>query len=109
MALRPLDAAFAQFQGTGDPEALAEVFDATAAELLRVASHLVVDPHAAEDLVQSTFLAAIESASRYNPRQPVMPWLVGILTNQARQHRQAVSRRPDPARVDPTGLDDVGQ
>jgi DNA-directed RNA polymerase specialized sigma24 family protein len=31
------------------------VFDGTAAELLRVASHLTHDLHTAEDLVQATF------------------------------------------------------
>ena len=64
MSRSPTDEAFARFQRTGEPQALAEVFDATAAELLRVANHLTADLHLAEDLVQASFLAAIESAER---------------------------------------------
>ena len=40
--------AFLRFQATGNPGDLAQVFDATAGELLRVAVHLVADPHAAD-------------------------------------------------------------
>ena len=66
MASRPpgsssVDQAFASFVRTGHPGDLAKVFDDTAPELLRVASHLVGDLSLAGDLVQSTFLAAIES------------------------------------------------
>src|SRR5690606_26579094 len=37
------DIEFARFRTSGNPESLAEVYDATAAELLRVASHLASD------------------------------------------------------------------
>ena len=53
-----VDLAFASFVRTGDPGDLARVFDETAPELLRLASHLVSDLGLAEDLVQSTFLVA---------------------------------------------------
>ncbi len=38
---RSADEAFARYQRTGDPVELGVVFDATAAELLQLASHLV--------------------------------------------------------------------
>lgn len=44
---------FDRFRRTGDPRALAKVFDRTAAELGKVASHLCRDRDAAEDAVQS--------------------------------------------------------
>ena len=91
--------AFLRFRKTGDPGALGVVFDATAAELLRVASHLVPDLNAAEDLVQSTFLAAIENRERFAAGSALLPWLVGILTNHAHRHRTRAARRPDPSRV----------
>ncbi len=99
MAVPDPTPAFNRFRATGDPEALAVVFDATAAELLRVASHLVSDLFVAEDLVQSTFLTAIEHRGRFSPDHTVLPWLLGILTNHARRHRSSLSRRPDPERV----------
>ncbi len=94
-----VEATFARYQRTGAPDALGAVFDATAGELFRVASHLAPDLHAAEDLVQATFLAAIERRDRYRPEGAgVLAWLLGILANRARRlHAQRV---PDPARVD---------
>ncbi|MCU0863899.1 MAG: sigma-70 family RNA polymerase sigma factor [Planctomycetes bacterium] len=92
-----LDAAFAAFAGTGEPRQLARVFDATAGELLAVARFLVADPHAAEDLVQQTFLQAIEHRHRYDPTRPVLPWLLGILSNAARRERRRRGR-PEPVR-----------
>lgn len=94
-----LDRAFARFRDSGDPTALGEVFDGAAPELLRLASHLISDLALAEDLVQATFLVAIESSGDYDPSRPVLPWLVGILTNQARLLRRARGRQPDPERL----------
>ncbi len=90
---------FARFRKRGDPNALAKVFDATAPELLRVAAHLLRDPVEAEDVVQSTFLAAIEGAERFDPKRRVLPWLVGILVKQAGLARRRRSRTPDPSRL----------
>jgi len=88
----PADLAFLRFQATGRAEALAEVFDLTAADLLRVAVHLVPDVHAAEDLVQDTFLAAIESRATFDAGQDVAAWLLGILRNRARRTWRAQAR-----------------
>ena len=65
---------FDRYRRRGETAALAEVFDRTAAEVLRVAMHLVGDMHAAEDLVQTTFLAAIEHARRFDARRPDATW-----------------------------------
>src|SRR5688572_24272593 len=84
---------FVRFQRTGESDALAEVFDQTAAELLRVAGHLLNDLHVAEDLVQATFLVAIERKHDYQPgKGSVLSWLTGILINRIRVHRR-LSRR----------------
>ena len=53
MASSPIDQAFLRFQKSRKPEDLAEVFDGTAAELLRVATHLAPDVATADDLVQA--------------------------------------------------------
>jgi DNA-directed RNA polymerase specialized sigma24 family protein len=73
---------FECYRSKNDLGALAEVFDAVSAELLRVARHVAgrgIDP---EDLVQSTFLAAIERADTFDVERPLVPWLMGILINQ---------------------------
>jgi len=97
MVAPQLDAWFAEFRRNADPQRLAAVFDATAPELLRVARHLANDAHAAEDLVQATFLKAIENRDRYDPALPVLPWLLGILSNQARHERRRGGRALPPA------------
>ena len=95
----PADRLFARFRRSGDPEALAGVFDRTAPELLRVARHLARDTAAAEDLVQATFVAAIEGAATFEDSRRVLPWLLGILANLARRQRRAAQRAPDPGRL----------
>ena len=52
---------FERFRRRGDVAALGDLFDRLAPVLLRVAIHVARDPAAAEDLVQSTFLRAIEA------------------------------------------------
>jgi DNA-directed RNA polymerase specialized sigma24 family protein len=87
-----IDRAFRRYVRAGDPAALGRVFDHAAPELYRLGFHLLGDRHAAEDLVQQTFLVAIEQAARFDPAARVLPWLCGILTNRAlhlrRQQRQ---------------------
>src|SRR5688572_1382199 len=77
-----VEQAFLLFQKSGEPSHLGEVFDATAGELMRVALHLSGESHDAEDLVQATFLAAIQRCKDYEPRGSgsVLAWLMGILT-----------------------------
>jgi RNA polymerase sigma-70 factor (ECF subfamily) len=93
------DALFARYRRTGDPAALAALFDATADGLYRVALALVPDPATAEDAVQETFLAVIEAAPRFDGTRPVLPWLIGILRNKAAYLRRREARSPDPARL----------
>jgi len=94
-----VDAAFRRFQRTGDAGALGIVFDGTAAELLRVASHLTSDLHAAEDLVQTTFLVAMQERHAWPQRVRVVAWLLAILANRARRHRREEARAPNPQRL----------
>lgn len=96
----PADASFARFQHTRDPAALAAVFDATAPGLLLVAMHLCGDAADAEDLVQTVFLQAIRDAAAYDPRQPVLPWLLGILEHRASDLRRRAHRRHERPAAD---------
>ncbi len=62
--------------------------DRQAQGLRRLARALVRDPHAADDLVQDTFVVALR-----NGGLPAMAWLRGVLRNRARERNRAESRR----------------
>lgn len=99
MAQRPEDRWFVRWREHGDVDALAQVYDRTASGLLRIALHHVRHPAAAEDLVQTTFVAAIEGARGYDGSRPLMGWLVAILHNQAKWLRRRERRSVDPDRL----------
>lgn len=94
-----VDRLFLRFRRDGDPRLLASVFDLTAAELWRVATHLCRDRHDAEDAVQGAFLAAIESRESWDAERPLLPWLVGLLVNRVRELRRRRERVLDATRV----------
>ncbi|MGE3352626.1 MAG: sigma-70 family RNA polymerase sigma factor [Planctomycetota bacterium] len=100
------DRAFARWRRTGDAGALAAVYDATAPELLRLALHLVRHPAHAEDVLQATFVAAIERAESFDAARPLLPWLVGILHRKARELHRREGRAVDAARVPQRRADD---
>src|SRR5688572_1931906 len=106
MARSSVDQAFLHFQKTGDVDALSAVFDGTASRLMLVARNLTDDIHSAEDLVQATYLVAIERRERYQPTATVLSWLLGILTVNARQQRRLNQRKLDPARLPAEVLDE---
>lgn len=79
---------FLRWRSSGDPGDLGVVFDACTPRLLALALHLVGDPADAEDLLQATFLAAIEDAGRFEEGRLLLPWLSGILTHRVRRHHR---------------------
>lgn len=85
---------FLRWRDRGDARALADLFDRTAPELLRVGLHLCGNVADAEDLLQATFVAAIESAERFDASRRVVPWLVAILTHRAHAERRRQRRAP---------------
>jgi RNA polymerase sigma-70 factor (ECF subfamily) len=98
---RRLHRLFERFRKKGDVAALGKVFDAVAPELYRVAVHVARDLHTAEDLVQSTFLAAIESRERWDASRPLVPWLLGILVRKATHEQRSSARTPEHERLAP--------
>ncbi|MCB9879411.1 MAG: sigma-70 family RNA polymerase sigma factor [Planctomycetes bacterium] len=83
------DRLLAHYARTGDARSLGRLFDRTAPELLRVALWLVGDRHDAEDLLQRTFVAVMQSRERYDPARRAVPWMCGVLGNLARRlHEQ---------------------
>jgi RNA polymerase sigma-70 factor (ECF subfamily) len=101
---------FDRYRRNGDPRLLARVFDRTAPELWKVATHLCRDRHAVEDAVQGTFLVAIEARQAWDASRPLLPWLLGLLVNRVRDLRRR-TRSPDaehltlsPGEADPAEL-----
>ena len=107
-----VDAEFRRFQSSGDPKALAKVFDATAQELLRVGVYLTGDLDSAQDLLQSTFLTAIQRRGGYEPLADgsgVISWLLGIQVKKAQELQRARARQPDPERLVQRQAEDPSQ
>jgi RNA polymerase sigma factor (sigma-70 family) len=90
---------FLRFRDRGDGTAFAQLFDLVAPELLAVAVRVAPDVATAEDLVQTTFVAAIERARTFEAARDVKPWLFGILTREAVLARRRAARRLDLERV----------
>ncbi len=99
-----LSALFERYRSHSDLSALAKLFDEISPEMMRVARHVAgrgVDP---EDVVQSTFLASIERADAFDASRPIVPWLMGILINQARlMNRRRATRHEEAAAEDLPG------
>lgn len=99
MERRDLDHLFLRFRTEGDLGALARLFDELQPRLARLAHHVAPGPGEAEDLVQTTFLRAIERADSYDGERPVTAWLAGILQRQAAHERRRAARSPDVLRI----------
>lgn len=97
--MRSPEQSFREFRQRADTSALAEVFDALAPQLLLVAAHVSPTGVEAEDLLQGTFLDAIEKAARWDEDRPLLPWLIGILVNRAREERRRRERTFDGVRL----------
>jgi RNA polymerase sigma-70 factor (ECF subfamily) len=100
------EVAFARFRQSADAAALAVAFDAVAGDLLRVAAFLLPRDEV-EDAVHDAFVVAMTRSERYDAKERLLPWLLGILANEARmrRRRRRLEQRPlplpSPAPVDP--------
>ncbi len=92
--MQDLDHLFLRYAKHGDLRALEEVFDRCAPGILKLTRYLVHDDGQAEDVLQETFVGAIESAKQYRGDEPLSPWLLGIATNRARmlQRRRRIRK-----------------
>lgn len=77
----------------GDVEAFGALFDRYAREVYRLACSMGHGGGDAEDLMQDTFLAALEGIGRYEGRSSFKTWLLGILFRQSRQRIRYSRRR----------------
>jgi len=79
----------------GDEEALGVLLDRYWPRAYALAHRLVGEPHAAEDVAQEAFVRLLRGAGRFDPGRPFRPWFFQLVTNEARKHHRARSRRVD--------------
>jgi len=79
----------------GDPRALDEVFRAQSPALERLITRLIGPGADLEDMLQQTFLSAMQAFPKYRGEASVRTWLARIAVNAVRQHlrRPAQKRR----------------
>jgi len=70
--------------------------DAHGDYLFRYALHRVHDAAAAEELVQETFLAALQSRDSFDGRSALRTWLTGILRHKIADHFRVRAREESP-------------
>ena len=59
----------------------------------RAAYLILRDPAEAEDASQEAFVKAYRALARFKPGSPFKPWILTIVSNEARNRRKASSRR----------------
>ena len=79
-----------------DPEALTRLVELYSPRVFGLLYRLTGDRHAAEDLVQETFLRVVRTIERYRHVGKFEPWLFRISANLARDHARASRRHAPP-------------
>ena len=68
----------------GDNQAMEVLFDRHASGVHAFMGRMVQDRALADDLLQTTFLSVVRSADRFAPGSKLVPWLLTIAGNAAR-------------------------
>lgn len=76
----------------GDLAAFGELVAPHHQTAFRLAYHLTHDPGEAEDAVQEGMIRAFRSMSKFRDEAPLRPWLLKIVTNEARSRVRVRSR-----------------
>ncbi len=87
------DEAVAHAVSSGDPAAVAEMFDRFHGPVSRYLSRIVGSGPDVDDLLQNTFMQVARGQTRFEGRSTVLTWLLGIATNVARHHVRSKVRQ----------------
>lgn len=79
--------------GLGDLDSLGELFARYQQSILSFAFRMVGDRSAADGLTQEVFLRVLRHADKFDPQQPVRPWLYTIAANLCRDYLAKQGRR----------------
>jgi RNA polymerase sigma-70 factor (ECF subfamily) len=77
----------------GDDRAYGELVNAYQGIAFRTAYLVVGNAADAEDAAQDAFVKAYRALHRFRSGEPLRPWLLKIVANEARNRRRATSRR----------------
>jgi RNA polymerase sigma factor (sigma-70 family) len=77
----------------GDLDAFGQLVSPHATILFRVACHVTGDPGDADDAVQEGLIRAHAAIDRFRDGMPIRPWLLRIVSNEARSIVRARGRR----------------
>ncbi len=77
----------------GDERAFAELVTANQETAFRLAYLITGNAAEAEDASQEAIVKAWRALGRFRTSQPLRPWLLRIVANEARNHRRAAGRR----------------
>ena len=100
---------FRRFRTTRDGEAFAIIFRTTLLPLTRLAANMRIENGSIDDVLQTTYMVAIDKSADFDITRPILPWLAGILLREVRRRRYADLRQPDPTRLQrtfPAGVSD---
>ncbi|MGP3969748.1 sigma-70 family RNA polymerase sigma factor [Streptomyces sp. 6N223] len=92
--------AWALAAGDGDPEAVEHFILALHHDVRRYVTYLGVDPQAADDLAQETFLRALRSLHRFEGRSSARSWLLSIARRAVIDSLRHAAARPRLSHTD---------
>jgi RNA polymerase sigma-70 factor (ECF subfamily) len=87
------DAKLAERAKNGDTVAYEELVRGHQAVAFRTAYLIVGDASEAEDAAQEAFVKAYRALGSFRSGAPFRPWLLAVVTNEARNRRKAAGRR----------------
>ena len=91
------DAKLAERAREGDTAAYERLVRMHQAVAFRAAYLVTGDASEAEDAAQEAFVKAYRALGRFRPDAPFRPWLLAIVSNEARNRRRASGRRANLA------------
>jgi RNA polymerase sigma-70 factor (ECF subfamily) len=87
------EAKLAERARSGDTAAYERLVRMHQAVAFRAAYLVTGDGPDAEDAIQEAFIKAYRALDRFRPGAPFRPWLLAIVTNEARNRRRSAGRR----------------